>query len=155
MSFPAVLLSIASIALVLTTAGNIHGADKIRDWQTGKVLDSERSRYFAGTVGNANTTGTAQTNGNYGTYQGNTNSSQTAIYRVFETFLIEGEKYAYLGQERLRWRWSKPANLTVNGPVKYAVEKRKLFVIDDDGKEHEMEIIKRVLKQPAEQPKKQ
>ena len=35
---------------------------------------------------------------------------------------------------------------TVNGPVKYAIEKRKLYVIDDDGKEHEMEIVKRTLK---------
>jgi len=70
------------------------------------------------------------------------------VYRVYETFIIEGETYAYVAQERLRWKWSKPANLTVNGPVKYAVEKRKLYVIDEDGKEHEMEIIKRVLKQP-------
>lgn len=70
------------------------------------------------------------------------------MYRVYETFIIEGETYAYVAQERLRWKWSKPANLTVNGPVKYAVEKRKLYVIDEDGKEHEMEIIKRVLKQP-------
>jgi hypothetical protein len=53
----------------------------------------------------------------------------------------------------LRWKWSKPANLTVNGPVKFAVEKRKLFVIDEDGKEHEMEIVKKVLRQPAETPK--
>ena len=70
------------------------------------------------------------------------------MYRVYETFIIEGETYAYVAQERLRWKWSKPANLTVNGPVKYAVEKRKLYVIDEDRKEHEMEIIKRVLKQP-------
>ena len=124
-------------------------AEKQRDWQTGKVLDSQRSRYFAGTIGSANTTGTAQANGNYGTYQGNTNTSQTAVYRVYETFLIEGETHAYLAQERLRWRWSKPANLTVNGPVKFAVEKRKLFVIDEDGKEHEMEIVKKVLREPA------
>ena len=97
--------------------------------------------------------GTAQANGNYGTYQGNTNSSQTAVYRVYETFFIEGDTYAYLAQERLRWKWSKPANLTVNGPVKYAVEKRNLFVIDEDGKEHEMEIVKKILRQPADAPK--
>ena len=148
MTFRAVVPCIAPAALALFVAGNIYSAERIKDWQIGKVLDSERSRYFAGTVGNANTTGTAQATGNYGTYQGNTNSSQTAIYRVFENFLIEGETYAYLGQERLRWRWSKPANLTVNGLVKYAVEKRKLFVIDDDGKEHEMEIIKKTLRLP-------
>lgn len=124
-------------------------AEKRRDWQTGTVLDSQRNRYFAGTVGNANTTGTAQANGNYGTYQGQTTTSQTAVYRVYETFVIEGDTYAYVAQERLRWKWSKPANLTMNGSVKFAIEKRKLFVIDDDGKEHEMEIVKRILKPPA------
>jgi hypothetical protein len=133
------------LLLILTTA---FAATKERDWQTGKVVDTERNSYFAGTVGSTNTTGTAQANGNYGTYQGTTTTSHTAVYRVYETFIIEGDTYAYVAQERLRWRWSKPANLTVNGPVKYAVEKRKLYVIDDDGKEHEMEVMKRILKQP-------
>ena len=143
-----IIVSLATVFVSLALA-----AEKQRDWQTGKVLDSQRSRYFAGTVGNANTTGTAQANGNYGTYQGNTNSSQTAVYRVFETFLIEGDTHAYLAQERLKWRWSKPANLTVNGPVKYAVEKRKLFVMDEDGKEHEMEIVKKTIRQSADPSK--
>jgi hypothetical protein len=53
----------------------------------------------------------------------------------------------------LRWKWSKPAILTVNGLVKFAVEKRKFFVIDDEGKEHEMEIVKQVLK-PTSPPQK-
>jgi hypothetical protein len=144
--------------LILLIAASLPGlasaGEKVRKWQTGKVLDSERSRYFAGTVGSGNTTGSAQTSGGYGTYQGQTNTSQTAVYRVYETFLIEGETHAYLAQQRLRWRWSKPANLTVNGPVKFAVEKRKLFVVDDDGKEHEMEIVKQVLKPPAQPTQK-
>jgi len=56
-----------SVAVVLLIGlGHIAvGAEKKRDWQTGRVLDSQRSRYFAGTVGNANTTGTAQANGNW------------------------------------------------------------------------------------------
>lgn len=135
--------------LVALLPAMVLSAEKARDWQTGKVLDTERSRYFAGTVGSGNTTGTAQTNGNYGTYQGQTNTTQAAVYRVYQTFAIEGETRVYMAEERLRWKWSKPANLTVNAPVKFAVQKRKLFVIDDDGKEHEMEIIKQVLKQPA------
>jgi hypothetical protein len=138
----------AAVLIVLLPAAALS-AEKARNWQTGKVLDTERSSYFAGTVGSGNTTGTAQTNGNYGTYQGQTNTSQTAVYRVYQTFAIEGDTHAYVAQERLRWKWSKPANLTVNAPVKFAIEKRKLFVIDDDGKEHEMEIIKQVLKQAA------
>jgi len=39
--------------------------------------------------------------------------------------------------------------------VKFAIEGRKLFVLDDDGKEHEMEIIERILRLPAEQAKPQ
>lgn len=145
--------SLVALALVLGIVHVAAGGEKKRDWHMGKVLDSDRSRYFAGTVGNANTTGTAQANGNSGTYQGHTNTSETAVYAVYQNFLIEGESTAYLAQERLRWRWSKPANLTVNGPVKFAVEKRKLFVIDEDGKEHEMEIIKKALKVSPDLPK--
>jgi hypothetical protein len=135
----------------LCGAYQASGAEKVRDWQTGKVLDSERSRYFAGTVGDANTTGHAQANGNYGSYHGHTNTSETAIYRTYQTFLIEGETHAYLAEQRLRWHRAG-ANLTVNGPVKFAVEGRKLFVIDEDGKEYETKIVKRILRTPAEQP---
>ncbi len=120
-------------------------AEKQRDWQTGIVRDSNRSRYFAGTVGSASTNGSINDNGNY---SGTTSSGETAVYRVYQNFEIEGDRYVYLAQERLHWRWSKPADLTVNGKVKYAVEKRKLFVIDDEGKEHEMEIVKKVLRSP-------
>jgi hypothetical protein len=140
----------SAIALTLCLSVVALGASKPRDWQDGKVLDSQRSRYFAGTIGNASTTGNADGNGSY---SGATNGSQTAVYRVFETFVIEGDKYVYMTQERLKWRWSKPANVTVNAPVKYAVEKRKLFVMDEDGKEHEMEIVKKTLRLP-DQPQK-
>jgi mRNA-degrading endonuclease HigB of HigAB toxin-antitoxin module len=61
--------------------------------------------------------------------------------------------YAYLAQERLKRRWSKPANVKVNAPVKFSVVDRKLYVLDENGKEHEMEIVKKVLRQPAEQRK--
>jgi hypothetical protein len=127
------------------------GGAKERDWKAGKILDSQRSRYFAGTVGSGTTRGTVDEGA--GTYRGKTDSSSTAVYRVFESFVIEGDMYVYLAQERLKWRWSKAANVTVNGPVKYAIEKRKLFVMDEDGKEHEMEIVKKTLRLPDQQLK--
>jgi hypothetical protein len=141
------------LILVDLLAGLAFGAAKQRDWQTGKVLDTQRQRYFAGTVGSSNSSGTVDVNGDSGTYRGQSDGASTAVYRVFETFVIEGDQYVYLAQERLRWRWSKAANVTVNGPVKYAVEKRKLYVMDEDGKEHEMEIIKKTLRLPDQPPK--
>ena len=133
-------IGIAALLCLSMTAG---ASEKQRAWQTGVVRDTNRSRYFAGTVGNSNSNGSINDNGYY---SGNTSSSQTAVYRVYQNFEIEGDQYAYLAQERLHWRWSKPADLTVNGKVQYAVEKRKLYVIDDEGKEHEMEIVKKVMR---------
>ena len=37
-------------------------------------------------------------------------------------------------------------NLIINAPVRFAIEKRKLYVIDNDGKEHEAQIVKQILK---------
>jgi len=117
---------VCAAVLIALLSAKAQSAEKVRNWQPGKVLDTERSRYFAGTVGSGNTTGTAQTNGTYGTYQGRTNKSETAVYHVYQTFAIEGDTHVYMAQERLRWKWSKPANLTVNAPVKFAIEKRNL-----------------------------
>jgi hypothetical protein len=119
-------------------------AEKPRDWQTGTVLDSNRSRYFAGTVGGSSTYGSV----NGDSYSGNTSGSETAIYRTYQNFVIEGDQTVYLAQERIRFRWSHPADVTVNGKVKYAIDKRKLYLLDDQGKEHEMEIMKKTLRLP-------
>jgi len=128
-----------TVAVLLTLAHGTLGAERARNWQMGKVVDIQRSRDFAGLAPPV-----VQFPG----------ASTDAVYRVYETFSIEGQTYTYLARELLGWP-RKPANLTVNGPVKFAVEKRKLYVIDEDGKEHGMEIIKRVLKQPPEQTKPQ
>ena len=39
-----------------------------------------------------------------------------------------------------------------NAPVRFAVEKKNLFVIDDDGKERQLDIIKRILRQRKTRP---
>jgi hypothetical protein len=62
------------------------------------VLDSKRSRHFAGTIGSGSSTGSAQTHGTYGTYWVSANISQTTIYRVYETLLIEGETHVCVAQ---------------------------------------------------------
>ena len=125
------------------------GSQKQRDWQTGKVIDSGRERHYAGTVGHANTTGTLQSNNTNGTYHGNTNANEVAIYRNYLTFSIETDKYVYEARQHVR-KFTKHANLTVNGPVKFAVEKSTMYVIDDDGTELKMEIMKRILKEPKQ-----
>lgn len=67
--------------------------------------------------------------------------------------MIEGERYVYTAQERLPWPWKKAANVTVNGPVKYAIDKGRFFLLDDDGKEHELEITRKELLAPGAPPR--
>ena len=133
------------VLMLLALLPTFMYAEKQRDWQTGVLHDVSRSRYFAGTIGNSNSSG------NFGnsTYTGNTNSSENAVYRVYQNYEIEGDQYVYLAEEHIRWRWSKGADVAVNEKVKFAVEKRNLYVIDDEGKEHKMEIVKRILKDSA------
>ena len=87
--------------LLLMLAFVAAGAEKHRDWQTGKVLDTNRSRYF----------------------------------------LIEGPTYTYLVRQRLGGKSSKPVNRPPQGQVKFAVEKRKVFVMEEDGQEFQTEVL--------------
>lgn len=123
------------LAFLLTAT--IAAKQKDRDWQVGKVVNTERLSAYAGQVGDSHTT--------YGT----TTGSSTAVYQVAQEYTIEVANYIYVAHERLRWRWSEPADLTVNGPVKVAVDlkKKTLYLVGDDGKEHEADIVKKILKE--------
>lgn len=67
---------------------------------------------------------------------------------MFDNLVIEGDDTVYVTSERIRWRWSKSAHVAVNGTIKYYVDGRKLHVLDDDNKEHTMEIVKEIRKVP-------
>ena len=142
----------ATICVSLTLLTNIcFPREKQREWQTGKVVDTNRDTTYAGSVGDAS--GTATTSG--GTTYGNSSGSSTAVYRVYETYTIEAGDYVYVCQEHIKWRWSKPALLTVNGAVQFAMEKDRIYIKSEDGSEHETKIIKKILKAqqpPATQP---
>ena len=57
-----------------------------RNWQMGKVLDSQRSQVFAGTVDRPGLV----INGKQWT-----NDRKRAVYQTQQTFVIEGETYTY------------------------------------------------------------
>jgi hypothetical protein len=143
------MITTSSVLLVLVFSLTVFAKDKERAWQTGKVIDTSGNRVFAGTLDSAS--GSATTNGD--TTYGNANGNSTAVYRVYETYTIEAGDYVFTCQEHIKWRWSKPAMLTVNGPVQFAVEKNHLYIKSEDGSEHETTIIKRISKpQPSAPP---
>jgi len=132
---------------LLFSALSVAAKQVERDWKQGKLLSTDEDRYFAGTINSASANGTVNDSGDYGTYSGHTGGSQTAIYRVYQSYVIESDTHVYVARERLRWRWSKPANLTINAPIRFAIEKDRMFILDEDGKEHEAKITKKILKE--------
>jgi hypothetical protein len=56
------------------------------------------------------------------------------VYNAFAEYTIESDKFTYLSRERLRTERSKPALLTINGPVKSHVDGRKLVILDNEGR---------------------
>jgi hypothetical protein len=105
------------------------------------VLDSQRSQDFAGTV---NRPGVVLSNG-----RRLTNDSTRAVYRTQQTIVIESEAYTYTVSEVLG-RNGRPANLTVNAPVRFAIEDLTLYFIDESFREHRTEIVKKVLRSPGQ-----
>src|SRR5882724_8753330 len=103
-------LALAAICVPLMLLDNTSFAkEKQREWQTGKVVDTNHDRTYGGSVGNAS-------------------GSSAAVYRVYETYTIEAGDYVYVCEEHIKWRWSKPAVLTVNGPVQFAIEKDRIYI---------------------------
>lgn len=128
---------IAVWALVLLAVVTAQG--KERAWETGKLLDSDHASTYVGSIGTAMVGGPILA---------------VPINRVYQTYIVDLGEYVYVAREQLRGK-AKPVQITVNAPVKVAIEKDKLYLISDDGKERKAEIVKRILKPTETEQAKQ
>lgn len=126
--------AVAAVGFILLIAPECPAASKITSWEVGKVLDADRKQELVGTAEHSSTYGPAS------------HSTTSALYNAYEEYTIESDNFMYIARERLRSERSKPALLTINGPVRFHVEGRKLVILDNEGKEHEATIVKQVSK---------
>lgn len=115
-----------------------------RQWQSGKLLDTEQQKVSEGSTTTYNTDGQAKNKNNYSQ---NTTATTTDNIDTYEVYTIQGPDKTYIAREKLLFPWSKPANVTVGADVKYTVEGRRLYILDDDQKEHKASIVKTSLNQ--------
>jgi len=120
------ILTLAAIALTLDP--QMYAKTKDRDWQTGAVLDPLHSPYFTASTNDA-------------PYGGNVD---VPLMKVYDSYLFEGAGSAYFVREGRRWERTKPANLKPGDSVKFAVDGQRIYVLDPNGKEHRMELVKQV-----------
>lgn len=117
-----------------------------RNWQSGTLLDAQRSRLFLGTSGSTYNSGSVNTYRYSPTYSDSSNTIHRARYGLDEVEVIDGGDKIYVVERILKRQWTREANLTVNAPIKFAIEGRIMYLVDDDGREYKTKIIKKTLK---------
>lgn len=153
------------LALAACLLASALFAAKQRDWKTGKVIDSTMSQnsYVTGAVTNSSANGgiTATTIGNTTTGTANAQStSSTTVQRVTvqrNELLILGDDYSYIIEDTHRKGGPLLATALANrkhgcrfivgDDIKYAQEKGDLWVIDADGKECKVPIVRQQKRQ--------
>jgi len=113
-----------------------------RDWQSGMLMETEQQKVKEGSTTTSSTDGSAKPKGNKVNYSENTTTQTNDNIDTYQIYTIRGAQKTYIAREKLLFPWSKPANVTVGEHVKYVVDKHKLILLDDDGKEHKATITK-------------
>lgn len=120
-------------------------APKERAWQDARLLDTRDNPYFNpkdfGSMGPGLTQSQA-----YSEYTVSQNSNTSKV--VYDHYVIEGRASAYL-VEMGRLKDYPAAHVVLRKGLKFAVEKSKLWFIDEDGKEVETKVLKEVARPGA------
>ena len=61
-------------------------------------------------------------------------------------YAIDDGKYLWVVSRRITKKNQKPLDVTVNAPVKFAIQTNDCYLIDDEGKEHKLVVEKKTLK---------
>jgi len=139
-----------TILVIFSFAALSANANKGADWITGKILDSNAVRTYVDSSATANITATSST-----TSVGQARIRTMAIQET--QLLVAGKEYAYLINDPV----AKPVGLRTHGivtrkimnhghgcrfivgdDIKYYQDKSTLHVIDADGKECKLDILR-------------
>jgi hypothetical protein len=135
------MTKLAAMFALASIAG--WGASKERDWQSAKLLDPDRTKYFANEHLESDPAhpglGSVVDTGNY---QASANQ-MTASPAVHDYFIVETQGMVYLA-ERIRLKAAQPPKLVVTRPVKFAIDKNKLYLMNESGDEYQTKIVKQV-----------
>lgn len=127
---------------------------KDRAWQSGQLLSVANNNYFFNVTYSSDLDGSSWpfSQGSDGrlTVTGQIANPTSSLY-TYDNYIIESEFVAYLVQ-RMRPKSSPVVALPGTHTLKFAVEKTKLWVLDDMGREYETKVIKLVQKDSIGDP---
>ncbi|MEO7005105.1 MAG: hypothetical protein ABI064_06665 [Acidobacteriaceae bacterium] len=113
-----------------------------RQWQSGKLLNTEQQKVTEGSTTTYHTNSEAKRKHGKSNYSENTTATTNDNVDTYEIYTIQGPERTYVAREKLLFPWSKPANVVVGAEVKYAIDGRKLYILDEEQKQHKASIVK-------------
>ncbi|HEY4360886.1 MAG TPA: hypothetical protein VGN17_07955 [Bryobacteraceae bacterium] len=135
------------LVAIALTAVICAAAPKERAWQNGQLLDNRDTHYFTAAEIADGATKDGYKN-QYGDIEYSTNTTG-AIATVYQNFMFDSADGVYLVQVG-RLRTSRPIRVSLIVPVKIAVEKNKLYFVDQEGVEYPAAILKQIPKHPLQ-----
>ncbi|HTC92881.1 MAG TPA: hypothetical protein VK699_05460 [Terriglobales bacterium] len=115
----------------------VVAAQKDVQWKTGKLLSIGKQHWTS--YEGSTTTGRVDDNGNINA----SNNVEARGHNTFRAQVDDGE-YTYFAERTLNWRFQHEPILTENDDVKFRIEGKDDFILQDDrGKEFKMKLIKK------------
>ena len=98
-------------------------------WLDGKLLSSSSEREC--TVDGSSSNGTG---------------SVVEICVIYVSYKVDAGDMIYTLRRDMRFRWDKDLDVTVNAPVKFAIDGRKGYLQDEHGKPHQLYVVQKAKK---------
>jgi hypothetical protein len=137
-------------------------AKEDRDWQVGKVLDSQSARTYvqSGTTTSTTTSGTLSPDYGAGSTLSANATAETRIHELAiqdTQILIVGKEYAYVVDDSVAKSVGLPTHgivtrailnrkhgcrFVIGDSIRYSQDKSKLYVLDPDGKTCKLDIVR-------------
>ena len=114
---------------------------KDRIWQDGSLLDTRSNKYFR-SIETSSDADRAQSSRMF------TDAQTVVTNTIYDRYVVESADAAYL-VERGRFKSAKPSLLRPNLSINFAIEKKKIWLLDEEGRELETTILERFAKDAA------
>jgi hypothetical protein len=114
---------------------------KDRIWKDGSLLDTRGNKYFPNIA-------SSDEGDRVPSSRMFTDAQTVQTNTVYDRYVVESEEAVYL-VERGRFKSAKPSLLRPYLSIKFAIDKKKIWLLDEEGRELETTILKRVDKDVA------
>jgi hypothetical protein len=108
------------LLLLIGSLGAAQAKEKARDWQSGVLIDVQ-------------------------THDASHLVNGTTVSRAVWIYTIDDGSYVWQLQRGTN-RHDEPLSVTINAPIKFSIDKQKAYLLDEQGKEHELSVMTKSLK---------